>query len=183
MMYVRFLGLLIADLLANLIGYCLNPFLAFWPTNLPKRLRWFQTHDADLNGVGLGGGIEPRFVRQTRWFRNGEEPKNPLCAYLCRVVWLYRNNAYGFAYEVLGAVGPFVMLTWFGDPTVTNRAPAKAGFCFERWMGDKPYFRFWWVKPWGFGKCWEANIGWKITAGSPRGQFVCRVWPFRSFEK
>ena len=182
-MIPRFLALWVADILANLVGYCLNPIFALWPKDLPRHLRWFQTHDADLNGVGFGGGIEPRFVRQTRWLRNGEVPKNPLCAYLCRVVWLYRNNAYGFAYSVLGAVGPFVLLSWFGDRGVTNRSPAVAGLCYEKWDGDKPYFHFWWVKPWGFGKCWEASIGWKISPGNPRAQFVCRVWPFRSFEK
>lgn len=183
-MYTRFFVLWLLDILANLIGYCLNPLFAFWPVNLPRRLRWFQTHDADLNGVGFSGGIEPRFLRQTSWLRNNDQPKNRLCAYLCRVMWLYRNNAYGFAYDILGAVGPFTLVTWFGDMTVTNRSPAQAGFCFQRWVADdRTYFHFWWVKPWGFGKCWEANIGWKITTGSVRAQLVCRLWPFRAFEK
>ena len=114
-MYARFFLLWLADVLANLAGYLLldwwTPLLADDAANLPQFLRWFQTHDANLDGVGTGGGIEPRFIEQTRWFRNGEAPKNRLCRYICTVMRLYRNNAYGFAYDVLDAVAPGVQTT------------------------------------------------------------------------
>lgn len=184
MMFARYLLLWVADILANAAGYCLNPIFAFWPVNLPYYLRWFQTYDADLNGFQPDGRIESRFITQTRWLRDGLTPKNSVCAYFCRLVWLYRNNAYGFAYTVLGATGPFVLVTWFGTQDVSDRHPAKAGFCYFKWgAGERTYFHIRWVKPWGFGKCWEANIGWKIAADSKQAQFVFRVWPFRAFEK
>lgn len=190
-MYIRFTLLFILDLIVNLVGYLLInwwvPALADPVGNLPRRLRWFQTHDATLDGVGVGGGIEPRFIRATAWLRGDTgEPKNAACRFLCRVLWLYRNNAYGFAYAVLGAPGPFSLAMWEGNPAATNRAPAVAGECFQVWRSSadgKEYFRYWLVRPWGFGKCLEVSIGWKISANSQRAQLVCRAWPFRSFEQ
>lgn len=190
-MYIRFALLLIADILANLTGYFLvnwwAPLLADPSGNLPRWLRWFQTHDATLDGVGTGGGIEPRFIAFTRWFRDGDgTPVNALARFICRVLWLYRNNAYGFSYSVLGAQGPFWLLHQSGNSDATNRAPAVAGECFQVWYRADDltdYFRYWKVLPWGFGKCLEVSIGWKIHAKSERAQLVFRAWPLRAFEK
>ena len=189
MMYLRYLSLLVADLLVNGVSYFLDPVVVLFADpqgNLPRWLKYFQTHDATVDGIGLTGGIEPRFVRQTKFLRdeNGN-PKNRACRYLCRVAWLYRNNAYGFGYYVTGAVGPFAQTRSRGDTLEppTNRYPARNGYRLEEWRSaDRRYFHLWWVREWGFGKCWEANIGWKINKYDSRAQFVFRVWPFRSFE-
>lgn len=174
MMLFRFAGLYVLDLLANLVGYCLNwlfPLFAQRDGNLPQCLRWFQTHDATLDGVGLDGSIEPRFVASTAWLRTKDgKPRNPLCQYLCRVAWLYRNNAYGFAVDVLGAVGPFVAIgagMELAAPAAQavpgNRLPAQSGWRLELYRGSngRMYFHFWLVKDRLNGKCHEANIGWK----------------------
>lgn len=194
-MFLRFLFLCLADLVANLIGYAINPFLPAFADadgNLPARLRWFQTYDATLDGVGLDGGIEPRFVRATARLRDAAgAPRNGACRYLIRVCWLYRNNAYGFAYDVLGAVGPFDMDDWRGElyppltaGTPSDRYPAQGGWRWEvyRGAGGRRYFHFRLVKDRGNGKCHEVNVGWKLVAGAPRAQLVWRYTPFRAFE-
>jgi hypothetical protein len=173
-MYTRFLLYLIADITVNLIGYTLNPLLPLFADsegNLPSYLRWFQTYDSTLDGK------EPRFIASTSWFRDGDVAKNALCTYILRVMWLYRNNAYGFAYSILGGKSPFRTLSEDGvNPS--DRAPAIEGSYFTVFEDTEgvQYFQYKFVKDRGNGKCYEASIGWK-----PSGQFVARWTPFRKF--
>ena len=169
-MYFRFAIYFVLDFTVNLVGYCLNPFLPLFADskgNLPASLRWFQTYDSTLDGQ------EPRFIDATSWLRDDTgTPKNALCRLLCRVCWIYRNNAYGFAYSILGAPLPLVVLFEEGvNPA--DRAPAIEGEYLIKYDG---YFQYKFVKDRGNGKCYEASIGWK-----PSGQFVCRWTPFRTF--
>ncbi len=192
MMYVRFAVMQVVDFLFNLLGYCTNwlwPAFADADGNLPARLKWFQTHDATLDGVGEGGGIEPRFIRATSRLRDGTgKPLNAVCRYICRSLWLYRNNVYGFSYYVTGAKGPFerdsadmILYDPISNQVPGNRFPAQGGWRFEKWNHGK-YFHFWLVKDRGNGRCWEINIGWKLNPVADRAQLVCRAWPFRAFE-
>ena len=171
-MYTRFLIYLCIDTIANLTGYCINPILPIFADNegnLPSWLRWFQTYDDTLDGK------EPRFIESTSWLRGS---KNCICTYVLRVMWLYRNNAYGFAYSVLGGTAPFRTISEEGvNPS--DRNPAIEGSylrIFEDAEGAQ-YFQYKLVKDRGNGKCYEASIGWK--AGS--GQFVARWTPFRRY--
>lgn len=168
-MYTRFLIYLTLDFTVNLIGYCINPILPIFADsdgNLPSWLRWFQTYDSTLDGT------EPRFIESTSWLRTDGIAKNFICTYILRVMWLYRNNAYGFAYSVLGGTAPFRTLSEEGvNPS--DRAPAVEGEYLVKYDG---YFQYKFVKDRGNGKCYEASIGWK-----PSGQFVCRWTPFRKF--
>ncbi|WP_423197463.1 hypothetical protein DFLDMN_001080 [Cupriavidus sp. H19C3] len=194
-MMARFALQVALDILANLVGYALDwlfPAFANAEGNLPVWLRWFQTHDATLDGVGRDGVIEPRFVASTSWLRTDDgAPRNTLCRYLCRVAWLYRNNAYDFSIDVLGAQGPFQLDRASGalyapvaHASPTNRYPAQGGWRCELYRGANGhlYFHFWWVLDRGNGKCHEANVGWKIAAGSERAQLVCRYSPWRAYE-
>ena len=169
-MYFRFAIYFVLDFTVNLVGYCLDPLLpAFADSdgNLPYWLKWFQTYDSTLDGK------EPLFIAATSWLRDDQgSPKNVLCLYLCRVFWLYRNNAYGFAYSILGAPLPLVVLSEKGT-NPADRAPAIEGEYLVKYDG---YFQYKFVKDRGNGKCFEASIGWK-----PSGQFVCRWTPFRTF--
>ena len=173
-MYTRFLIYFILDLTINLVGYCINPFLPLFADsegNLPASLRWFQTYDSTLDGK------EQRFIESTSWLRDGDVAQNAICTYILRVLWLYRNNAYGFAYSILGATAPFNTLEAVGVD-VSDRAPAVEGSfytIFEDAEGAK-YFQYKFVKDRGNGKCFEASVGWK-----PSGQFVARWTPFRKF--
>jgi hypothetical protein len=172
-MYTRFLIYFLADIAVNLIGYCINPLLPILADsegNLPSWLRWFQTYDSTLDGQ------EPRFIESTSWLRDGDVAKNALCTYILRVMWLYRNNAYGFAYSVLGCI-PIITISAEGTNT-SDRAPAIEGSYFTVFedVDGTRYFQYKFVKDRGNGKCFEASIGWKTS-----GQFVCRWTPFRKF--
>lgn len=175
MMYLRFITYLLADIAVNLIGYVINPALPLFANregNLPKWLRWFQTQDSTLDGT------EPRFIAATKYLRGANgEPRNVIARYLLRVMWLYRNNAYGFAYHVLGARVPFTML-YEDSEYPSDRFPAVEGSYMAIFTDatGKRYFHYKLVKDRGNGKCFEASVGWKRN-----GQFVCRWTPFRKF--
>ena len=170
-MYTRFLIYFILDLTINLVGFTINPILPIFADskgNLPSWLRWFQTYDDTLDGK------EPRFIESTSWLRGS---KNFICTYVLRVMWLYRNNAYGFAYSILGGKAPFRTLSEEGTNT-SDRNPAIEGSylrIFEDAEGVK-YFQYKFVKQRNATQCYEASIGWK-----PSGQFVVRWTPFRKF--
>ena len=174
-MYIRFVIYLILDLLANLTGYMINIFLPSFANsngNLPKCLSWFQTYDSTLDGT------EIRFISATSWLRDSlGEPTSVLNRYVLRVLWLYRNNAYGFAYSVLGAKGPFTVLSASGiEPSDRNPAVGGSRYTVFSSTTGKKYFQYKSVKDRGNGKCFETSIGWK-----PTGQFVFRWTPFRKF--
>ncbi|WP_420996252.1 DUF7338 family protein [Cupriavidus sp. 30B13] len=195
MMIVRFVFFWLADFAVNVTAYTLNPLLALFANSagqLPAWLRWFQTYDASLDGMGADGKIEPRFVASTSWLRDeAGQPRNQFYRYICRVAWLYRNNAYGFAIDVLGAVGPFAEVGSGMELSLPalqavpgNRYPAQGGWRLELYRGSdgRMYFHYWLVKDRGNGQCHEANVGWKIAPGSDRAQLVCRYSPWRAFE-
>jgi hypothetical protein len=92
-------------------------------------------------------------------------------------MWLYRNNAYGFAYSILGAPAPFKTISEEGvNPS--DRNPAIEGSYLTVFEDDEGvrYFQYKFVKDRGNGKCFEASLGWKTS-----GQFVVRWTPFRKF--
>lgn len=196
-MIARFVVLALVDLLANLIGYLLNPLVVLFAGSdgrLPRALAWFQTPDATLDGMAADGTIEPRFVAATLGWRGADLlPKNRLYRYLIRTCWLYRNNVNGFSTAVTGAPGPFSpgpLYVRLFVPVLqqgalpSDRYPAQGGREYRVWRGGdgRQYFSFRYVKDRGNGKCFEAYVGWKISAESPRAMIVCRWTPFRAFE-
>ena len=81
-----------------------------------------------INGSGDStlDGTEPRFVESTSWLRTDGVAKNFIYHYILQVMWLYRNNAYGFAYSILGAKSPFKTISEEGvNPS--DRNPAIEG--------------------------------------------------------
>lgn len=182
-MYIRYVLQVLADLAMNLLGYLLNPILPLFAQadgNLPNWLKWFGQHDSTLDGN------EPRFISSTMAYRSEDNsPKNSLCKYILRVLWLYRNNAYGFSFYVLGAKGKFTLVSEEGV-VPSDRYPAKEGSYKQVVLGSdgKEYFQYKFVKSRGNGKCYEANVGWKINneLGKDKAQLVIRWTPFRKFE-
>lgn len=182
MMYARFALLVMADLSMNLAGYLINPVLPLFANavgKLPTWLSWFGQHDSTLDGA------EIRFITSTFRYRNYfGQPKNKRCRYWLRVLWLYRNNAYGFSYSVLGAKGPFTELSADGI-LPADRYPAREGRHLQIVQGadGTDYFQYRYVKDRGNGKCFEARIGWKFNdLADSRAQLVLRWTPTRRFE-
>lgn len=199
-MIARFVGLVLVDLLANLIGYLLNPIVVLFGDaagQLPRALAWFATPDATLDGVGASGAIDARFLSATEHLRRPDlEPRDALCRYLIRVLWLYRNNMNGFSTSVTGAPGPFYPLSVDvklflpvrqQGSLPSDRYPAQGGIEYRVWRGadSRKYFALRYVKDRGNGKCYEAYVGWKIAPVSiqpTQAMLVARWTPFRAFE-
>ena len=163
-MLILWMALLIPNLIAKLVAYLAAPFLGLLVNDrgrLPPWLRWFETSDHTAFG-DLG--------HHERWVHR------PLYARF--VVWLWRNKAYTFSNEILGArtSGP---VRAFGNPAISDR-PLVEGWCLRR--TPEGYWHLYVVRRWGLGFFLRMNLGWKLwgVPGGPNfGQYVFAIHPFR----
>lgn len=130
MMYVKWLLLAIVDILFNIICYLTNPFVLLFADevgNLPAIFKWWENWDDHLDiDWMVDEGHVPKFARYDfhrhyKYHDLAEAEKltgvyrgyvdlldgnftlwERFQRYICRVWWLYRNNAYGFSYYVTG---------------------------------------------------------------------------------
>ena len=144
------LSLFLLPIHLMMIGICyfLAPILPLFALNrdtLPQYLSWFQTPDAPLDG-------DSGFQRVATWIK----PK-----YLRRVMWLWRNPAYGFSWSVLAAnPAKGKKILHIGDLR-SNDDPYKAGWSFS-WIEGTHY---WQVRAFVKtipGKCIKSRFGWKM---------------------
>jgi hypothetical protein len=148
----------------ELVAYLAAPFLGLLVSHrgrLPGWLSWFETADNTTLG-DLG--------HQERWVDRS------LC--VRSVAWLWRNKAYTFRNEVIGAdtSGP---VTASGNPETGDR-PLIEGWCLRR--TPEGYWHLYVVRRWGLGFFLRVNLGWKLWGGPGRpnfGQYVFAIHPFR----
>lgn len=119
------------------------------------------------------------------WLSDFDTPDNPIYGdsgfridhpndtYWTRVLWLWRNPAYGFDVNVLGRR----VYTWpvivSGDPWIGNMAAAsigrktgQSGYC--RVKGDGCW-EWYYVRQWGnTSKCVRIRLGWKLLGFAQR---------------
>lgn len=118
---------LIFDIMFTLICYVTNPVVILFSNEhgeLPYPLRWWQTYDNCIDiPHTINSGVPKLFrydfdkhYKYTPEFKNKYVMKpgyveildpnftvlEKIQRYICRNVWLYRNTAYGFSYEVCG---------------------------------------------------------------------------------
>lgn len=118
---------LILDIMFTLICYVTNPVVILFSNEhgeLPYPLRWWQTYDNCIDiPHTINSGVPKLFrydfdkhYKYTPEFKNKYVMKpgyveildpnftvwKKIQRYICRNVWLYRNTAYGFSYEVCG---------------------------------------------------------------------------------
>jgi hypothetical protein len=155
---------LIPALVADVAAYMAAPFLGFLVNDrgrLPRCLRWFET--ADNTAFGDPG-------HHDRWSRR------PL--YSRFVAWFWRNKAYTFSTEILGAKTRGPVTAW-GNPSIGDR-PLVEGWCL--WLTPEGYWQLYVVRRWAFGFFLRVNLGWKLwdlPDGPNSGQYVCSVNPLR----
>ena len=196
MKYTKWFILAIIDLLFNAICYLTNPFVLLFADelgNLPYIFLWWENWDDHLDidwmvyehhvpkwaeydfdrhyryhspqeaekTIGVHRGyvelLDPCFTTKERFQR-----------YVCRLVWLYRNCAYGFSYYVTGI-------------TVNEKDIKKIineyGYIF--YVTDDA-FCYKYDRP-SFGKYhWENFLGWKFQSvhGVERCMLAFRINPF-----
>lgn len=180
----RWLLYLIPSLLSSVLCYLTNwlvvPF-ADKNGELPWPLHLWQTWD---NSVFCSDSVEvaPKFL-QYDWPKHYREYKDTtqllrswnrdrwfvecidddftfierVKRYLCGVLWLMRNNAYGFAFYLLGAT--VTPLLYIKRSENTIYAEEMQG---DAWMykNDAPIFSLF-----GWTVYWNNLLGWKIAVG------------------
>lgn len=144
------LALVLLPIHLSMIALCyvlapVLPLAAIGRERLPWWLSWFQTPDAPLDG-------DSGFQRVATWVK---------WRYARRVMWLWRNPAYGFSWSVLSAnpdAGTEIIS--YGDLN-SKDDPYKAGWSFTYVKGT----HYWQVRAFIKtipGKCLKARFGWKM---------------------
>lgn len=163
MIYFTFAWMAVVDLLFTALAYLLAPALPAFAKDgwLPNWLWWFQTPDNSLDG-------DDGWKAKPLW----GAPR-----YLRRVLWLWRNAAYGFSWGVLAVGRPDgTVIKAIGDP-LTSNLPGHSGWYFKKLMyyTEVLAFQFYFVRQWGqTAKCLRVNMGWKLWQ-ERKCQFVCTI--------
>jgi len=113
----------IPALVVEVMCYLLNPVVALFTTSelrtdrvkrspwdngtftfdreyLIKPLRWFQTHDNAVDEWWYGAFNLKSHFKFLREATQEDYDNSWWIRYCCRVMWMYRNNAYGFLYNL-----------------------------------------------------------------------------------
>lgn len=146
-------------LIGKIGGLVFAPFVALFAGRdgwLPDWLSWWQTPDNPIDGDS-GWKTE-------HWQWRFKLP-GWLATYVGRVGWLWRNTAYGWGHDVIGAKClPGDVVVWFGDSRIGNR-PGYPGMTLTYLYrnGKLRYWQFYFVLPWHkSGRCLRMNHGWKL---------------------
>jgi hypothetical protein len=158
------IGLFVPNLVAEMIACVAAPVLGLLVDDrgrLPVWLRWFETSDNTAFGDREHG---------QRWAGRPH--------YARFVAWFWRNKAYTFSNEVLGArTSGSVGVS--GNPAIGER-PLVEGWCLRRTR--EGYWHLYVVRRWSRRFFLRANLGWKLWGGpsGPNfGQYVFVVNPFK----
>ena len=199
MKFIKWALFAVLDIAFNIVCYLTNPIVLLFADevgNLPWLFTWWENWDDHLDiDWMVDEGHVPRFARYDfhrhyRYHDPAEAEKitgvyrgyvdllddnfslwERAQRYVCRVCWLYRNNAYGFSYYVTGVdvyqkdvvevkTDEVDGYTWY----VTDYA-----FCYK---DERPSF---------CGLHWDNFVGWKfrwMEHDVERCMLAFRVTPF-----
>ena len=138
---------------------------------LIRPLYWFQTHDNAVDEYWWGTFYKTSMIPYVRNASQADYDSSAWLRYLCRVLWLWRNCAYGFSYNLFGR-------DLIGEEVVTETGNEKSG----KWQRFTLRTNSWQLKahyPIGFGLQLDVNIGWKVHKGFPRAMYADRIISFR----
>lgn len=137
-----------------------------------KPLRWFQTHDNAVDEYWWGLFTDSSVIPYVKEATQEHYDKEPCLRYLCRLLWLWRNCAYGFHYHLFSRQL---------DDTVAT---------YEKGNEDSGYYHkvivrvsSWQVKM-NIPVCsmfhMSLNFGWKKHTGFDRCMYANRIIGFGS---
>jgi len=173
------------NLAIELLAYIVNPLVALVPTRweertdsvkiledkqvtipreyLRKYIYWFQTHDNAVDEWWYGGFYKKSFFPFVRKWEQEDYDNSWWKRYLCRLMWMTRNNAYGFSYNLFGARHDG------GENSNGKYLRREKSWHFRK------------LVPIGFGYHTSINIGWKAHKNIPRLMYAGRI--FGGFRK
>jgi hypothetical protein len=187
----------IPALLVELACYLLNPLAAIFTRKevrtdrakilggvvtmerdyLLKPLMYFQTHDNAVDEWWYDGYAKDSHFKWLREATQEEYDNSWWLRYVCRVMWLYRNNAYGFLFY------------WFGKPIEPITRLYEYGVDEQSlWVRLETYpssFKFECQIPIPFtNRYYSVNIGWKAhkSAPLPIKLYANRIIGFRKYD-
>jgi hypothetical protein len=189
--------LFIPALLVELLAYLLNPIVALFVVKelrtdrvkrlgnetltfdreyLIKPLRWFQTHDNAVDEWWWGEFNKDSHFKYLREATQEDYDNSWWIRYLCRVHWMYRNNAYGFMYNIFGR--PREELSWSKEVGKEK----SGGF----WFYLQVFPKSWKLEaqiPYPYtNRYTSVNIGWKAHKGFDKFMYANRVFNLRSYD-
>jgi hypothetical protein len=194
----KWLLLFIPALLVELACYLLNPLVAIFTRKeirtdrakilggvvtmerdyLLKPLMYFQTHDNAVDEWWYDGYAKDSFFKWLREATQEEYDSSWWLRYVCRVMWLYRNNAYGFLFY------------WFSTPVEALGTEKIIGIedSGEFWMHYQQFkhsFKLEAQIPILFtNRFYSLNIGWKAhrSAPLPLKMYANRIIGLRKYD-
>jgi len=189
-MLIRWLSLFIPALLIEFFCYILAPFVAPFCTatlendkvkrkggrilwlmrdNLIKPLSWFQTHDNNCDEWWYGVYNVNHYFKFARNWTQKDYDNSKLIRYYCRLMWLWRNCAYGFHYNLFGIDKE--------DRPVVSYAKGKEGVSWWFQLDIyQHYFQLQFHIPLAFTCRYSTtNIGWKAHKNVPRVLYANRL--------
>ena len=202
MIYIQWLLLLIPSILLELVGYVFNPIAALFVTKrertdrvkrlhptdqitmqreyLQKWVYWFQTHDNAVDEYWWDMYTEDSAFKYVREMTQEQYDNSWFNRYIMRVLWMYRNNAYGLLYNILGKPdrrGDTWNAWKYGEEGVDRfwfllRSYDKSGFQFECHLPLLPTI-------FGINIYNNINIGWKAHRSAVKCLYANRILGIR----
>ena len=201
MKYIKWILYTIVDILFNIIAYLTNPFVLLTANDVgempPFLDRYWNNHDDHLDiDWMIDEGHVPKIFRYdfhrhykyhdpyeaeqiTGEYRGYVDLLDPnftlwerVQRYFCRLIWLYRNNAYGFSYYVTG-------IDINADDVEKIKTEEKDGYT---WYVTDYAFCYKDERPSFFGMKWDNYVGWKfksIDHPTERCMLAVRITPFQ----
>lgn len=178
----------IAEILANIIAYLTNPIVCLFANEvgqLPKCLRFWQTHDNPLDIEWMiSERIMPKIFRyefKKHYIYHYEVKGNGYCLpgyvdlindkftikeriqrYFCRLMWMYRNTAYGFSYEILSR-SPYIYNIEILKSYYKNNEDQLTISHDKSTTWWNKTFKIYFTKPWCDKFYLRIYLGWKLT--------------------
>jgi len=192
--------LLVPSILVEIMCYLLNPIIALFITSEPrtdrvkrapwnngtftfdrdyiiKPFRWFQTHDNAVDEWWYGAFNSKSHFKFLREATQEDYDNSWWIRYCCRVMWMYRNNAYGFLYNL------------FSRP-LEERIDVKEHGVEDSgsfWYLLQVYPSSWklevQIPVWKTNRYISVNCGWKAHKGFPRVMYANRIPPLAAWKE
>lgn len=146
------------DIGSSILARVLTPFVVPFATSdrLPAMFRWMETHDNDLDG---DNGWKTEHVVFLNVQPGDSAVMTALKLWVKRTLWLWRNAAYRYKYECLGAYIPLTTNPSISGDMLTSDRPGHAGSLL---ITAGPYWEYYAVIPYLSSRCVRLRFGWKI---------------------
>ena len=132
---------------------------------LIKPLYWFQTHDNAVDEWWWGCFNESSVLAYFRDAAQDRYDGSAFFRYACRVMWLWRNCAYGFSYNLFSKpLDETLSVIEHGDPKGkwSRFTQRKSSWQFKADYPVRDWFKL------------SVNIGWKEHKGFPKVMYADR---------